>query len=126
MGTRSLLCGLCVALLGMSGGAQVSENVPYDHIHLTAADPEKAYDWYVTNLNGQAGENPGRMVWEQFASGRPLPLQLMFIKAPDAPPSEGGVIDSLGFSFADVGSKVRALETAGAKVVMPVREVPGL
>lgn len=126
MNTRLLLCCLFVALLGISGRAQVPQTVPYDHIHLAASDPEKAYEWYITNLNGQAGENPGRMVFERFIGGRPLPLQLMFIKAPDAPPSEGGVIGSLGFSFADVGSKVKALEAAGAKVVMPVREVPGL
>ena len=50
----------------------------------------------------------------------------MFIKTPDAQPSEGGVIDSIGFSFADVAAKVKALEAAGAKVKEPVREAPGL
>lgn len=126
MKTQSLLCSVFVALLGISGGAQVPQTVPYDHIHLTASDPEKAYDWYITNLDGQAGENAGRVVFERFMGRRPLPLQLMFIKAPDAPPSEGGVIDSLGFSFADVAAKVKALEAAGAKVTEPVREMPGL
>lgn len=126
MKTQSLLCSVFVALLGISGGAQVPQTVPYDHIHLTASDPEKAYDWYITNLDGQAGENAGRVVFERFMGRRPLPLQLMFIKAPDAPPSEGGVIDSLGFSFADVAAKVKALEAAGAKVTEPVREIPGL
>jgi len=127
MKTQSLLlCGVFAALLGISAKAQVPQTVPYDHIHLAAADPEKAYDWYVTNLNGQAGENAGRMIFERFSGGRPLPLQLMFIKAPDAAPSEGGVIDSIGLSFPDVAAKVRTLEAAGAKVVAPVREMPGL
>ncbi|MSO83177.1 MAG: VOC family protein [Acidobacteria bacterium] len=126
MNTRLLLCGLLVALLGVSGRAQAPQTVPYDHIHLAAPDPEKAYDWYITNLNGQAGENPGRMIFERFTGGRPLPVQLMFIKAPDAAPSEGGVIDSIGFSVADVEAKVRALEAAGAKVMAPAREVTGL
>jgi len=126
MKMQRLLCGVFVALLGISGGAQAPQTVPYDHIHLAAADPEKAYDWYVANLNGQPGENAGRMIFERFSGGRPLPLQLMFIKAPDAAPSEGGVIDSIGLSFPDVAAKVKTLEAAGAKVVAPVREMPGL
>ena len=121
-----LLCGVFVALLGISGRAQAPQTVPYDHIHLAAADPEKAYDWYLTNLNGQAGENAGRMIFERFSGSRPLPLQLMFIKAPDAAPSEGSVIDSIGLSFPDVEAKVKTLEAAGAKVVAPVRQMPGL
>lgn len=124
MKTQTLLCGLFVALLGISGGAQAPQTVPYDHIHLAAPDPEKAYDWYIANLEGRSGENPGRMVFEQFA-GRPL-LQLMFNKTPDAKPSEGSIIDSIGFSFADVAAKVKVLEAAGAKVTEPVREMPGL
>jgi len=127
MKTQSLLlCSVFAALLGISGGAQTPQAVPYDHIHLAAPDPEKAYDWYLTNLNGQAGENAGRMIFERFSGARPLPLQLMFIKAPDAAPTEGSVIDSIGLSFPDVEAKVKILEAAGAKVVAPVREMPGL
>ena len=120
-----LLCGVFVALLGISGGAQAPPTVPYDHIHLAAADPEKAYDWYLTNLNGQAGENAGRMIFERFSGGRPLPLQLMFIKAPDAAPSEGSVIDSIGLSFPDIEAKVKTLEAGGPQVVEPGRAKPG-
>ena len=106
MNTRWLLCAVLVALPGIPAVAQAPQTVPYDHIHLAAPDPEKAYDWYVTNLEGQAGENPGRMIFERFTGRRPLPVQLMFIKAPAALPSEGGVIDSIGFSFADVAADI--------------------
>lgn len=126
MKIRSLLCSMLLALLGISGRAQAPQTMPYDHIHLAASDPDKAYDWYVTNLEGRPGENAGRMIFDSFTGGRPLPVQLMFIKAPDIPPSEGSVIDSIGFSFPDVAAKVKALEAAGAKVKEPVREVPGL
>jgi catechol 2,3-dioxygenase-like lactoylglutathione lyase family enzyme len=126
MSIRWLLCGLCVALAGISSAAQAPQTMPYDHIHLAASDPEKAYDWYIANLKGQAGENPGRIIFERFSGGRPLPLQLMFIKAPDALPSQGGVIDSIGFSFADVESTVKMLGEAGARTVEPVAAVPGL
>jgi catechol 2,3-dioxygenase-like lactoylglutathione lyase family enzyme len=121
-----VLCAASVVLLGTLGRAQVRDTMPYDHIHLTASDPEKAYDWYLANLDGRAGENPGRLIFEPFAGGRPLPLQMIFIKSPDARPSEGSVIESIGFSVADVAAKVRALEAAGARVASPVREVPGL
>jgi catechol 2,3-dioxygenase-like lactoylglutathione lyase family enzyme len=125
MKTRALLCSMLVALVGISSGAQAPQTTPYDHIHLAAPDPEKAYDWYVANLGGQPGENAGRMVFDPFTGARPLPVQLMFIKG-EALPSEGGVIDSIGLSVPDVAAKVKALEAAGAKVKEPVRELPGL
>jgi catechol 2,3-dioxygenase-like lactoylglutathione lyase family enzyme len=119
MTIRWLLCGALVALFGMPGMAQVSRAIPYDHIHLAVPDPDKAYDWYVSNLDGQVGENPGRVMFEPFAGHRPLPVLLMFIKAPDAKPSEGGIIDSIGFSVTDVAAKMKALEAAGAKAISP-------
>src|SRR5712691_8518902 len=119
MNMRSLVCALLVALFGVSGGAQVTRSVPYDHVHLAVPDPDKAYDWYVKNLEGQAGENPGRVMFEPFTGKRPLPVQLIFLRAADARPSDSSVIDSIGFSVADVAAKTKALEAAGAKVIAP-------
>jgi catechol 2,3-dioxygenase-like lactoylglutathione lyase family enzyme len=119
MTIRGIVCGLLVALFGTSGGAQAPRPIPYDHIHLAVPDPDKAYAWYVSNFDGQQGENPGRVMFEPFTGRRPLPVLLMFLKVPDAKPSEGGVIDSIGFSVADVAAKVKALEAAGAKVLSP-------
>src|SRR5438477_11526364 len=113
------LCVLFAALFAVSGGAQVARTIPYDHIHLAVPDPDKAYEWYVTNLDGQQGENPGRIMFEPFTGRRPLPVLLMFLKVPDAKPSEGSVIDSIGFSVADVAAKMKMLEAAGAKVLSP-------
>lgn len=120
-----VLCAAFVVAFGASGEAQVAQTVPYDHIHLTAPDPEKAYAWYVANLGGQAGENPGRVAFAPVVARQPLPVHVMFAKAPDAAPSEGGVIDSIGLSFADIAAKVTALEAAGARVMEPVRDGPG-
>lgn len=126
MSTRSfLLCTAFAAVFGVSSEAQVAQTVPYDHIHLTAPDPEKAYAWYVEHLGGQAGENPGRVAFGPVVSRQPLPVHVMFAKAPDAPSSEGGVIDSIGLSFADVAAKVKALEAAGATVIEPARDGAG-
>src|ERR1051325_3041227 len=119
MKTLSPLCALLVALLGMPGAAQAPRSVPYDHVHLAVPDPDKAAEWYTRNLDGQAGENPGRVMFEPFTGKRPLPVQLIFLRAADAKPSEGSVIDGIGFSVADVAAKTKALEGDGAKVVAP-------
>jgi len=112
---RSLLaCALVIAALGVAAQAQTTATTPYDHVHLSAPDPDKAYAWYVANLDGQQGENAGRVIFETFAGKRPLPVELIWIKADGAQPSEGGVIDSIGFSVPDVDAKVKTLVAAGA------------
>lgn len=116
---RIRLCVPLVALFASTSAAQTVRTIPYDHIHLAAPDPDKAYEWYVRNLDGQVGENPGRIMFEPFTSRRPLPVLLMFLRVPDAKPSEGSVIDAIGFSVPDVAAKAKALEAAGAKVVAP-------
>ena len=108
-----------VALLGISGSAQSIRTTPYDHVHLAVPDPDKAAEWYMRNLDGVAGENPGRVMFEPFTGKRPLPVQLIFLRAAGAKPREGSVIDSIGFSVADVAAKTKALEAAGARVIAP-------
>ena len=110
---------IVVALAGSPVPAQNVATIPFDHIHLAVPDPEKAYDWYVSNLDGQVGENPGRVMFEAFSGRRPLPVLMIFLRSVGAKPSDGSVIDSIGFSVPDVAAKTKALELAGAKVVSP-------
>jgi catechol 2,3-dioxygenase-like lactoylglutathione lyase family enzyme len=126
MRTRLLLVAVTFAGLATAASGQAPGTVPYDHIHLAVPDPDKAYDWYVANLGGQVGENPGRVIFERFENRRPLPVQMIFIRAAGAPPSEGGVIDRIGFSVPDAVAKAQALEKAGAHIVVSERIVPGL
>jgi catechol 2,3-dioxygenase-like lactoylglutathione lyase family enzyme len=93
--------------------------VPYDHIHLHVPNPDKAAEWYIRNLDGQAGENSGWIIFEPITGKRPLPVNMIFRADADAKPSDGGVIESVGFSVADVPAKTKALEGAGAKVIAP-------
>ena len=116
---RISLAFLLVALAGVQLPAQSPRNLPYDHIHLAVPDPDKAYAWYLNNLDGQAGENPGRVMFEPYSGNRPLPVLVIFLRSADARPSEGSVIDSIGFSVPDVAAKQRALEAAGARTVSP-------
>jgi len=122
---RILSIALVVAgLLTTAASAAGQPSVPYDHVHLAVADPEKAEAWYTANLNGNVGENPGRVAFQPWSNRAPLPIQFIFLKAEDAKPSEGSVIDSVGFVVQGLEAKVKVLEAAGATLRQPVESVP--
>jgi catechol 2,3-dioxygenase-like lactoylglutathione lyase family enzyme len=99
----------------------------YDHMHLAAPDPQQAMGWYVKNLGGKPSDDEGNVVPMEKASRVVFDgITFIFQKSATAQPSSGSVIDSIGFSFADVYAKQTELEAAGAKVTTPFREVPGL
>ena len=107
-----LLLGLATA---NDAGAQTHA---YDHLHLAAAEPAKAVAWYREHLGAQPGDLPDRV---QF--GKTI---FAFIQLANAQPSEGSVIDHVGLSFANLEAKIKELEAAGAKVLTPLRDAPGL
>lgn len=113
-------------LLTTAASAAGQAGVPYDHVHLAVADPEKAEAWYTANLNGNVGENPGRVAFEPWTNRAPLPIQFIFLKAEDGKPSDGSVIDSVGFLVQGLEAKVKALQAAGATLRQPVESAPGL
>jgi catechol 2,3-dioxygenase-like lactoylglutathione lyase family enzyme len=109
-----------VALVGLAGPALAqTETLPFDHVHLTVPDPPQAAEWYRKNIGGE----PVDKMNDRLRFG---PTWVIFTKGDNATSSAGSVIDHLSFSFADLDAKVRELETAGAKVVTPVRDVTGL
>lgn len=101
--------------VAVDAGAQTHA---YDHVHLSAAEPAKAVAWYRTYLGAQPGDLPDRV---QF--GKTI---FAFTQSATAQPSEGSVIDHLGLSFTNLEAKVKELEAAGAKVLTPLRDAPGL
>jgi catechol 2,3-dioxygenase-like lactoylglutathione lyase family enzyme len=106
-------------LLGLSAANDVAAQThAYDHLHLMAPEPPKAVAWYREHLGAQPGDLPDRV---QF--GKTI---FAFIQSANAQPSEGSVIDHVGLSFANLEAKVKELESAGAKVLTPPREAPGL
>src|SRR4051812_35835618 len=98
-----------------AAGAQTHR---YDHVHLAAADPAKAVDWYIKTLGARPGDAPDRVLF-----GRTI---FAFIKRDASPPSEGGAVDHIGFSVADVDGKVKEIEAAGGKVLTAPRDIPNL
>jgi catechol 2,3-dioxygenase-like lactoylglutathione lyase family enzyme len=106
--------------------AQAQRVAPYDSLYLAVPDIAQARDWYMKNMGGSAGEIPERVAFGQWLNEHPLPIQLVFLTSPNAQPSKGSVIDSIGFSFKDLDAKMKDLQAAGVKVVAPVADVPGL
>src|SRR5262245_9433144 len=112
---RTVFCILSVLASVITVRAQAHR---YDHVHLAAADPAKAVEWYVKNLGARHGDMPDRVL-----IGRTI---FAFIKRDGSPPSAGGAVDHIGLSFPNVDAKVKELETAGAKVLTLPRDVPNL
>jgi len=110
----------CAFVLSAALGAWAqAPTLPYDHIHLNVPDQAKAVEWYQKNFGGTpTAEAPDRLM---FGTTR-----LIFLKNANGQPSAGSSIDHIGFSFADLDAKMKALEAAGVKVVTPVRDVPNL
>src|SRR3954462_11660090 len=103
---RTAICVLVFLASLVSAHAQTPR---YDHVHLAAADPAKAVEWYVKNLGARPGDAPDRVL-----VGRTI---FPCLKRDGARTSAGGAVDHIGFSFADLDGKVKELEAAGAKVL---------
>ena len=91
----------------------------FDHVHMVAPDPAKAAQWYAAHLGGATGSGDDRVTWGETI--------LAFIKASGpVEPSAGTVIDHIGFSVANLEMKIEEVRTAGATVLDPIRDVPGV
>ena len=126
MRSRIPAVSACLLVLGVCAPARAQSTEPFDHVHLAVPDVERARDWYIQHMGGNAGETPETVAWGKWPGDHPLPVQLLFTLSPDARPSAGSVIDHIGFSFANLTATVDALRTAGVKIVSPVAEVPGI
>lgn len=115
-----------VLVLTVCAPARAQLTEPFDHLHLAVSDVERARDWYIQHMGGNAGETPETVAWGKWPGDHPLPIQLLFTLSMDARPSAGSAIDHIGFSFADLAAKVEALRTAGVTIVSPVTDAPGI
>jgi catechol 2,3-dioxygenase-like lactoylglutathione lyase family enzyme len=88
-----------------------------DHIHLAAPDQAKAVEWYQTNFGATpTPEGPDRAMLG--------PTRLIFQKSDMPKPSQGSVLEMLGFSVKDLDATMRTLQ--GAKVMMPAMTMQGV
>jgi catechol 2,3-dioxygenase-like lactoylglutathione lyase family enzyme len=116
----TLLASLLI-VIGFSGvaGAQV-ETLMYDHVHMAVSDPTKAAAWWQEHIGGEFVDD----LKERLLFGR---TRIMFLRGNEkTQPSAGSAVDHLGFSYPDLGAKLKELEAAGAKIEGPARDVQGL
>src|SRR3954454_25321202 len=118
--TRAILATAVMAFAFVVPAAAQTAVMPIlDHIHLNVPDQAKAVEWYQKNFGGAPmTEAPDRLMFGD--------TRLIFLKNDKGQPSAGSALDHLGFSFADLDAKMKEFETAGVKIVTPVRDVAGL
>jgi len=109
---------IVLAVSASVAGAQ-TETLMYDHVHMSVPDPQASAQWFHDHIGGEWVD--GRMDRLLFGTTR-----IMWLRGQDRRPSEGGVIDHLGFSVTDLTAKLAELEGAGATVTTPRRDIPGL
>ena len=126
LGAHALLALLALLALTLPAPAAAQVTDPFDHLHLAVPDVERAREWYIQHMGGNAGESPDTVAWGTWPADHPLPIQLLFLLAPDAGPSAGSAIDHIGFSFTDLDVTVAQLRLSGVKIVSPVTEVAGI
>jgi catechol 2,3-dioxygenase-like lactoylglutathione lyase family enzyme len=111
---------LLFALLALPNAAHAQAFRPIiDHLHLAAPVPEKAVAWYREHFGGQTmAEAPDRLLYGD--------TRIIFQRRETSLPSEGSVIDHIGFSVPNIDGAMKAFQTEGVKITQAVRDVPGL
>jgi len=111
----------CVLALGLVTATPrtAAATADYHHVHLVVPNAEQGVRWYIRNMECEAVA--GRKNAAQCGAA----MFLFFVGKPSGP-SEGSGADHIGFSFANIETKTKALEAAGVKVTSPVRDVPNL
>jgi catechol 2,3-dioxygenase-like lactoylglutathione lyase family enzyme len=119
---RTVRLGLCLVFVAATASAAVDGGLvkagDFHNVHIRVPDPPKAGEWYVKSLGATAGRAPQLIFF-----GKTL---IEFVKDEAAKPSAGSVIDHIGLSYADLDEQMKVLASNGAKIVTPVRDMPGL
>jgi catechol 2,3-dioxygenase-like lactoylglutathione lyase family enzyme len=112
--------GVCFVLVAATAFAEgpLVKTLDFHNVHIRVSDPATAGEWYVKHLGATPGRAPQLVTF-----GKTL---IEFVKTEKLLPSAGSVIDHIGLSYADLDAKMQDFAAGGAKVVTPVRDVPGL
>src|SRR5580765_4718267 len=115
---RMLLASSFVLLAAFTASAADSavKTLAFDDLHIRVPDPAKAGEWYVKYLGATPTQSAHRVSF-----GRTL---IIFEKGEN--PGVNTVIDHFGLSFHDLDAKMKELTAAGAKVLTPAKDAPGL
>ena len=110
--------GAAFGLVLVLGLARIghAQTLPYDHVHLAVGDPDKAVEWYITNLGATRSPRPDRVLFGE--------VLFIFQRAEGREPSAGGPVDHVGFSVQNPEVTMRQLEQAGGRVAARVADIP--
>src|SRR3954463_13377001 len=110
-------CLMAFTTTAFAEGAAV-QTLAFHNVHIRVSDPAKAGEWYVKYLGASPGRAPQLVYF-----GRTL---VEFMKTDNPQPSAGSVIDHIGLSYASLADKMKDFEAGGARIVTPLKDVPGL
>ncbi len=101
-----------VAVLAVSASvAQAqTETLMYDHVHMSVPNPQASAQWFHDHIGGEWVD--GRTDRLLFGTTR---IMWLGSRGEERRPSAGGVIDHLGFSFANLSAKLAEVEGVGVQ-----------
>jgi len=117
--SRAIIVSSAIALFAITASAQTP--VTWDNVHINVTEPAKAADWYAKTFGATPIGAPGQAVQAKIGS-----VILVFLKGQEPQTSAGSAIDHIGLSFENLDAALKQAESAGAKILNPVRDVPGL
>ena len=88
----------------------------FHHIHLRVPDPEGSLRWYVENFGGERTKLKGQLDAVKYSNPQ---VWLVVEKGEGVTPSQGHVIDHLGWAVPNVDAKIATLAAQGLKTVDP-------
>ncbi len=120
---RTLIC-----LLGAAMASIAVHAAPYDHIHLTATDAQRAVNWYVKHFGGEAGR------FNRSGDGAAYPIDrvfygdiaVIFFEREPSAGSVGSGVDHIGFSLTDVEETVARIVADGGTQLGDFIEFSGM
>ena len=113
---RGIVCPVLrvVAVLAVSASVALAqtETLLYDHVHMSVPDPQASAQWFHDHSGGEWVD--GRTDRLLFGTTR---IMWLGSRGEERRPSAGGVIDHLGFSFANLSAKLAEVDddTPGAR-----------
>ena len=123
---RVVIAVLATGVLAAPGLARAAD---YHHVHITAASPSRAVEWYAQHM----GCEP---LSDRSDAADCYGVEVVFVPQPTQGGSQGTGVDHIGFSFRDLTAKMAELEAVGVRGSgvrlqrnpdgSTLRDVPGL
>ncbi|REK17966.1 MAG: hypothetical protein DWQ37_05450 [Planctomycetota bacterium] len=117
LGRTFFLVGLWAAALTVVARVSEADAADFHHVHLNVTDPVEGAKWYADMLGGE------KKMLGPFNTAEFGKTIIIFFKAKEGfPPSDGSVVDHIGFSYPDIEAKMKELADQGVNIVSGVEQ----